>query len=378
MLAQTPPMGWNSWNTFGPNINEELILGIADAMVEKGYRDAGYEYIVIDDCWSLRERARDGSLVADPEKFPHGMKYIADYIHEKGMKFGMYSAAGVTTCAGYPGSFGHEYQDAQQFADWGVDFLKYDLCHFPGKGDARNAYLTMSMALRATGREIMLSGCTVGEKEPATWMRSVGAHMYRSTGDICDNYESMAFIARSQLNNVYASAPGCYNDFDMLTIGMHGEGNVGRIGGCTDEEYLMHFALWCIFNSPLMMGGDIRNMNDYCHDVLVNKDLIAINQDPESRPPYYEPKQRYASEARMGFLKMLSDNQLLLAYFNFADDPLDVLIYFEDIGVPYVSGYGLDLTDVITGEHVGVKFDTFTPRIKGRSFKLYKAEFVKR
>lgn len=162
-------MGWNSWNTFGPKIHEKLIMEIADAMVEKGYRDAGYTYIVIDDCWSLRERDTEGNLVPDPEKFPRGMKFLADYIHERGMKFGMYSAAGVKTCAGYPGSYGHEFQDAKAFASWGVDFLKYDLCHFPGKGDCKNAYLTMSMALRSSGREIMLSGCTVGEHEPATW-----------------------------------------------------------------------------------------------------------------------------------------------------------------------------------------------------------------
>ena len=129
MLAQTPPMGWNSWNTFGSNINEQLIFEIADAMVDKGYRDAGYEYLVIDDCWSCRERDRSGKLVADPEKFPHGMKYVADYVHSKGLKFGMYSAAGIMTCAGYPGSYGHEYQDAHTFAEWGVDYLKYDLCH---------------------------------------------------------------------------------------------------------------------------------------------------------------------------------------------------------------------------------------------------------
>ena len=160
MLAQTPPMGWNSWNTFGSNINEQLIFEIADAMVDKGYRDAGYEYLVIDDCWSCRERDRSGKLVADPEKFPHGMKYVADYVHSKGLKFGMYSAAGIMTCAGYPGSYGHEYQDAHTFAEWGVDYLKYDLCHYPGSGDVRNSYLTMSMALRSTGREILFAGCT--------------------------------------------------------------------------------------------------------------------------------------------------------------------------------------------------------------------------
>ena len=157
MLAKKPPMGWNSWNTFGPNINEALIMETADAMVSLGYRDAGYEYLVIDDCWSLKERGADGRLVPDPEKFPHGMKYVADYVHEKGLKFGMYSCAGLRTCAGYPSSYDHEYVDAQTFAGWGVDFLKYDFCNFPENADCKNRYLRMSMALKATGRPILFS-----------------------------------------------------------------------------------------------------------------------------------------------------------------------------------------------------------------------------
>ena len=148
MLAKTPPMGWNSWNTFAHNINEKLILETADVMVEKGYREAGYEYLVIDDCWALMERDADGKLVPDPEKFPHGMKYLSDYVHEKGLKFGMYSCAGLRTCAGYPSSYDHEYVDAQTFADWGVDFLKYDFCNFPSIADCKTRYLRMSMALR--------------------------------------------------------------------------------------------------------------------------------------------------------------------------------------------------------------------------------------
>lgn len=377
MLAQTPPMGWNSWNTFGPNISETLILEMADAMVEMGFRDAGYEYLVIDDCWSLRERDAAGHLVPDPEKFPHGMKFVADYVHSKGLKFGMYSAAGSMTCAGYPGSFGHEYADAQQFADWGVDFLKYDLCHYPGCGDVRNSYLKMSMALRATGREILFSGCTVGEHEPWDWMRSVGAHMYRSTGDICDNYESFRGIAQSQLQHFNYSGPGCFNDIDMLVVGMSGTGNVSHTGGCTDEEYLMHFSLWCLWGAPLMMGGDIRNMNEYCRNIMLNKELIAINQDPEARPPYYEPKQRYASDARMGLLKLLSNGEMVVAYYNFSEGERSVLLYFDDYGVPGAE-HGLELTDILTGECIGTKYDFYCPTLPAHSFKIYKAKLVKR
>ena len=378
MLAKTPPMGWNSWNTFGPNINEQLILETCDAMVEKGYRDAGYEYIVIDDCWCLRERNADGYIVPDPEKFPHGMKYVADYIHSKGMKFGMYSAAGIMTCAGYPGSYGHEYQDAQMFADWGVDYLKYDLCHFPGSADCKNAYMTMSMALKATGRDILFAGCSVGEHEPATWMKSVGAHMYRSTGDITDEFESFRYISETQLKKLCMSGPGCFNDMDMLVVGMHGKGNVAKEEVCSENDYKIHFALWCLFGVPLMIGGDVRNMDEDCHALLTNKELIAINQDPENRPPYWDERQRYASQFRMGMAKFLDNGELILAYFNHAEYPLDVLLYFDDIGVPYSSGYGLELTDILTGENVGVKFDFYNPRLEGRTCRLFKAKFVKR
>ena len=158
MLAAKTPMGWNSWNTFGSNISEQLIMEMADTMAAEGYREAGYEYVIIDDCWSLKERV-DGRLVADPALFPHGMKYVSDYVHSKGLKFGMYSCAGFLTCAGYPSSYGHEVEDAGQFAEWGVDYLKYDFCNFPASGNARNAYLTMAMALRNSGRDILFAAC---------------------------------------------------------------------------------------------------------------------------------------------------------------------------------------------------------------------------
>ena len=235
MLASRPPLGWNSWNTFGEHISDQLIREMADFMVDRGYRDAGYEYLVIDDCWSLRDRDESGRLVPDPEKFPYGMKPVADYVHSKGLKFGMYSCAGVMTCAGYPSSYDHEYTDAETFASWGVDFLKYDFCNFPETGDCRTRYQTMSMALKSTGREILFSACNWGREDPWKWMRSVGAHMYRSTGDIMDNYRSFTDIFKSQLNNLSMSAPGSFNDMDMLTVGMNGKGNVGFGRVCTYE-----------------------------------------------------------------------------------------------------------------------------------------------
>ncbi|MBE5893816.1 MAG: glycoside hydrolase family 27 protein [Lachnospiraceae bacterium] len=379
MLAKTPPMGWNSWNTFGPNINETVVMEMTDLMVEKGYRDAGYEYVVIDDCWALRERNEKGELVPDPEKFPHGMKYLADYIHSKGMKFGMYSAAGVRTCAGYPGSYGHEYEDAAMFASWGVDYLKYDKCHFAGSADARNAYVTMSMALRATGRDIVFSGCTVGENNPHDWMRSAGAHLYRSTVDIFDSPESFRNNFTQQYDKFSQSGPGCFNDIDMLIVGMRGTGNVARIGGCSDEAYKMHFALWCFWGAPLMLGADLRKLDDFCHELLTNKELIRLNQDPECRPPYIDERQRYHNlNKRLAAIKMLDNNEFALGLFNYSDDAeLEVLAYFDDLGIPSGKGIGLELTDIFTGETI-TKFDFYTPKLPAMTCKIYRAKIVKR
>ena len=376
MLAKRPPMGWNSWNTFGRDINENLIKETADIMVEQGYLAAGYEYLVIDDCWSKMERDENGRLVADPEKFPSGMKAVADYVHSKGLKFGMYSCAGVRTCAGYPSSYDHEYVDAQTFADWGVDFLKYDFCNFPGTGDCVGRYLQMSMALKATGRDILFSACNWGSKEPWKWMNSIGAHMYRSTGDIQDNYQSFKNIALSQVDNLCMSGPGSFNDPDMLVVGMYGKGNVG-FGGCTDEEYRTHFALWCLFGVPLMMGCDIRNVNETSKALMLNKELIAIDQDEECRPPHLVNR---LGDDHYFFMRHLSNNEFVLAYFNFGDENDPTWLYsgaFADLGLPYGCGYGLELTDVFTGENLGVKRDYFLTSVNAHGCKMYKGKLVR-
>lgn len=366
MHITTPPMGWNSWNTFGEHPDEKLIMEIADAMVEKGYKDAGYEYVVIDDCWSLKERDEDGKLVADPEKFPHGMKYVADYVHSKGLKFGMYTCSGVMTCAGYPGSYGHEFIDAKTFAEWGVDFLKYDYCFFPKSGNCKNAYLTMSIALRSCGRDILFSACNWGCEESWKWMRSVGANMYRSTGDVFDRFTSFRDIVFSQKDNFSMSGPGCYNDIDMLVVGMYGKGHVGIDSGCTDNEYTMHFALWCLLGAPLMMGGDIRNINEFSKNLMQNKELIAINQDRECRPPVIFEDGIY--------FKILENNEYVIGLFNFKDDKARIQIAFKDLGIPYESGMGLDLHNVITGEKLGVMRDYYMTSLEGRSCVILKGK----
>jgi alpha-galactosidase len=390
-LAQLPPMGWNSWNTFGWQINEQLILEMADLMASQGYREAGYEYLVIDDCWSLRERGKDGRIVPDPEKFPHGMKAVADYVHSKGLKFGMYSCAGVRTCAGYPGSYDHEFVDAQTFADWGVDFLKYDFCNFPQSGNCKARYLTMSMALKATGREILFSACNWGMEEPGEWMRAIGAHMYRSTGDIMDNFVSFTDIVKSQLKKLCMSGNHCFNDMDMLTVGMEGKGNVGLGKVCSYEEYRLQFVLWCLCGVPLMMGADLRTLAPEYRALMLNPALLRINQDAECRPPYIVRRDSvcipnpddaqapwtHPADTAFVLLRHLTDNEFALFYANLSDADAEVHCEMADMGLPVTGGVALDMTDVFSGEHLGPQKDSFNPHIKAHDCRLFLCHLVK-
>ena len=382
-LAAAPPMGWNSWNTFGADISDRMIREMADAMADKGYRDAGYEYLVIDDCWSLRHRSADGLLVPDPDKFPDGMKAVADYVHSRGLKFGMYSCAGVMTCAGYPSSYGHEYTDARTFAGWGVDYLKYDFCNFPAGADCRTAYITMSMALKATGRPILFSACNWGQQEPWLWMRSIGAHMYRSTGDIQDNFVSFRDIFRSQIKNFAMNGNYCFNDMDMLTVGMYGKGNVAMGEKCTDNEYRTQFALWAFCGVPLMLGGDLRNMSPFCRELVQNRALIRINQDSECRPPYqvYQGRPQYGStdwwtvpeDSALSFIRHLDGGEFAIGLFNLSDADGQITFPFANAGMPCHCGYGLELTDVFTGENLGIKQDYLTPEVGARGCRIFLA-----
>ena len=392
MIAVKPPMGWNSWNTFGKDINETLIFQIADTLVEKGYRDAGYEYLIIDDCWSLKERDAAGNLVPDPEKFPHGMKAVADYVHSKGLKFGMYSCAGILTCAGYPSSYDHEFQDAALFAEWGIDYLKYDYCNFPKNADCVNRYQTMSRALKATGRDILFAACNWGSENSWNWMRSIGAHTYRSTGDIFDNFRSFMGIFQSQLEHLCQSGPYCFNDMDMLTVGMYNQGNVAIGKPCTDSEYRMQFSLWCLAGTPLIMGSDIRNIPPQTERLLLNKKLIAINQDPECRPPYLVGKRsvmvpeentdeaieplRMVKDKLLTFIKHLSNQEFAIAYYNLHEEEQEMNCIFADVGLPYASGYGFDMTDVFTGEHIGIKRDYHIVSVPGHDCRLFCCRLV--
>ncbi len=376
MVLKHPPMGWNTWNTFGEDINEKLIMDTADIMAESGLLEAGYEYLVIDDCWAERERdPATGKIVPDKKKFPNGMKFVSEYVHKKGLKFGMYSCAGVRTCANYPGSFDHEYLDAQTFAEYGCDYLKYDYCFKPDSIDGQVLYRRMGLALRSCGRDIVFSMCNWGKDDVWSWARSAGAHLYRSTGDISDNFSSFKEIAVSQMPKLGYSATGCWNDIDMLTCGMYGKGNVA-LDGCSDEEYAAQFALWCIFGVPLMLGSDLRSMNEATKRLVTNRELIQIDQDPDGRPPLCLPLDQDSQE-RFVVFKLLSDGEYALGFFNMSDKKRMLPLYFEKLGIPFASGYGLQLTDVFTGETLEVQRECMTPLIPAHECRVYRAKMVR-
>jgi alpha-galactosidase len=370
--APTPPMGWNSWNTFYDQISDELIRTTADAMVEQGLLAAGYEYLIIDDCWSEKQRDAQGKLVPDPVKFPNGIKAVADYVHSKGLKLGIYSCCGVRTCAGYPGSFEHEFSDAAQFAQWGVDYLKYDNCHRPTTLTTPMLYRRMSMALRSSGREILLAACQWGTDDVHRWIRSSGAHTFRSTVDIQDSWKSIETIALSQMNQQCFNGSDCFNDMDMLVVGMYGKGMNPEtsMGGCSDTEYQTHFALWAMMNSPLIIGCDVRSMSEKTREILTNQELIAINQDPECRSCCQLPV--YANPDAFVLVKPLQGNQYALGFFNFSDTAANVPLDFWDMGLSAHSGHGLHFHDCLTHEDLGLQQEIFVPVLPPHGCKVYR------
>ncbi len=394
-LGLTPPMGWNSWNTFTWEINDKLIREAADAMASE-LRDAGYEYIVIDDCWSEKQRDKNGRLVPDRWKFPDGIKPVADYVHSKGLKFGMYSCAGTHTCGGHPGSFEHEFDDAETFAEWGVDYLKYDYCYKPDYIPGEILYKRMSTALRNCGRDIMFSACNWGNDDVYKWIRESGAHLFRSTGDIQDNWESIKRLALSQIGNECYGGNFCHNDIDMLVVGMHGGSNnewinsteagvnviadsgetAPKLGGCTDEEYRTHFSLWAIMNSPLMIGCDIRHMTPATREILTNKDVIAINQDIECRGPYCI-KQWNNPDNVFSLVKPLSNGDYAVGMFNFGDRAGEMSLQFWDIGLTTASGRGLSVYDCWKHEELGTFTERFCTTVEPHGCKVLRAKVVK-
>lgn len=324
-IAPTPPMGWNSWNKFACNVSEQLLRQQADAMATSGMKDAGYQYIVIDDCWQ-KSRDADGNIQADPERFPSGIKALADYVHSKGLKFGLYSDAGSLTCGGRPGSAGHEFQDARQYAKWGVDYLKYDWCN-TGTRNAEAAYTIMAKALRESGRDIVLSICEWGTDHPERWGPTVG-HLWRTTGDIYDAWEGkkewshgMTNILDMQAEREGQSAPNAWNDPDMLEVGN---------GGMTTTEYESHFSLWAMLAAPLIAGNDLSKMDADTLRILTNKDVIAVDQDPLGKQG-----RRVQREGDVEiWVRQLKDGERAVVLFNRGKTPADMKVAWDQLQMP--------------------------------------------
>ena len=340
-VALTPPMGWNSWNKFACNVSEDLIKSMADAMVTSGMKDAGYQYIVIDDCWQVK-RDENGFIVADPQRFPSGIKALAAYVHAKGLKFGLYSDAGTKTCAGRPGSQGHEYQDALQYARWDVDYLKYDWCNTETR-NSQEAYTTMRNALAATGRPIVFSMCEWGTAKPWQWAQGVG-NLWRTTGDINDKWEvhekwpdgsccalGMTNILDLQVGLEGAAGPGHWNDPDMLEVGN---------GGMTTTEYRSHFSFWCLLAAPLIAGNDLKTMTPEIKEILTNKEVIAVNQDALGM----QGKRVGKDGDKEVWVKQLKDGSRAVILFNRGASETEVGVSWTELGYPeHVSAAVRDL-----------------------------------
>lgn len=344
-LAKTPPMGWNNWNCFQKDISEEKIKLIADAMVSSGMKDAGYEYVVIDDGWMTDKRDNEGHIIVDSTKFPNGIKVVADYIHNMGLKFGIYSAPGSYTCGGLMGSFGYEQIDANDYASWGVDFLKYDWCKYPKtlkeaegttENECRAAFELMKDCIKNTGRPIVYSvhdKCTKMSHESALpWVSSV-AHMHRTGGDIKNTWDRMLYCLETTADLWEYAGSGYWNDPDILEVGNNNDENLwgGTISSLKMNllEYQSHFSMWCIVAAPLFAGNDLRSMSDDIVKILTNKELIAINQDILGKQGR---RIRDDGDTEV-WSKELSGNRRAVALFNRSLEPADIKVSWDELGL---------------------------------------------
>ncbi|KAL2226775.1 UNVERIFIED_CONTAM: Alpha-galactosidase 1 [Sesamum indicum] len=319
-LASTPPMGWNSWNHFNCMIDEKIIKETADALVSTGLASMGYKYVNIDDCWAEISRDEKGALVPKNSTFPSGIKALADYVHTKGLKLGIYSDAGFYTCSKkMPGSLGHEEQDAKTFASWGIDYLKYDNCNNGGLRPTLR-YPVMTRALMKAGRPIFFSLCEWGDMHPALWGYTVG-NSWRTANDISDTWDSM--VSRADQNEVYAdfARPGGWNDPDMLEVGN---------GGMTKDEYIAHFSIWAISKAPLLIGCDVRNITKDTMEIIANKEVIAVNQD---KLGVQAKKVRMEGDWEV-WAGPLSHYRVAVLLLNRGSWPTSITAHWDDIGIP--------------------------------------------
>lgn len=339
-LAPTPPMGWMTWNMFKGNISEQLIRETADAMVESGLAEAGYNYIFIDDLWQGGRDARN-NIIPDARKFPSGMKALADYVHSKGLKLGIYSDAAQLTCGGYTASLGFEEQDARTFASWGIDYLKYDYCNAPDdSATARRRYRTMAQALQKSGRDITLGICEWGGRQAEEWCEEVGGQLWRTSGDVRDMWKDVTKQGgMGILDIINITAPlsphvrqGQWPDMDMLVVGLNGKGgpssDLGGVG-CTYTEYQTQMSLWCMFSSPLALSNDLRNLTDEDKRIILNKEIIAINQDSLGKAA----ERKVNTSDHQVYVRELSGGRHAVALLNTADNPLKLTIDFKSLGL---------------------------------------------
>ena len=378
MKIKTPPMGFNTWNTFGEMFNEEMLKETADAMVDRGFLDAGYEYLIIDDWWQMEHRDPvTKKLIPRPGKFPNSdIIPTIRHIHERGLKAGIYSCAGVRTCGCKMGSYDYEFLDAETLAEWGIDYLKHDYCLHPELGDGETLYRRMSHALRHCGRDILFAACNWGWDDVWSWARSAGVDTYRSTGDICDSFKSFRGIFQSQVMKLGANAPGCFNDMDMMTVGMEGNGSNSALfeGGetfGTEGTYRIQFCIWCMFQTPLIMGCDVRSVSDKYRDLLCNRELIAINQDIECRPAF-----PVSFDHNLVFCKLLSDGGFALLFVNGDEQEKTLSCITHDIGYTVGSGYKIHMRDILSGEEM-VQGDFPEIKVPGRDCRIFRCRLVK-
>ena len=340
-LAPTPPMGWMTWNYFGEHINEKDIREMADAMVSSGMVKAGYNYIMIDDGWQGGRDNRN-NIIPDQKKFPSGIKALADYVHSKGIKLGIYSDAAPLTCAGYTASLHFEEQDAKTFAGWGIDYLKYDYCGAPpDSATAKMRYKKMADALRKSGRDIVFSVCEWGDRKPWNWAAAAGGQLWRTTGDVRDKWQRkpsekwgegvMDILDVNAALNEYAG-PGRWNDPDMLIVGLYGKkGPSGDGGGtgCTDTEYQSQMSLWSIMAAPLVATNDLRNMNEATKRILLNEEVIAVNQDALGK----QAERKMANDDWNVFVKPLVNGGYAVAILNRSNTDKKYDIDFKELGL---------------------------------------------
>ena len=351
-LAQTPPMGWNSWNKFACNVSEQLIRQAADAMVSSGMQAAGYQYVNIDDCWQVSRDAQV-TIVADAARFPSGIKALADYVHGKGLKLGVYTDAGTLTCEKRPGSLGHELQDAKTYAAWGVDYVKIDWCHAEGL-DPEVQYTKFRDALAQAGRPIVFSICNWGVKAPWTWGPATG-NLWRTTGDIKDTWDRMSVIGFSQNGLEKFAGPGHWNDPDMLEVGN---------GGMKPDEYRVHMALWALLAAPLLSGNDLRNMTSETKKMLTNSEVIAVDQDAKGVQGH-----RVWDEGPLEiWAKSLADGSSAVGLFNRGESELKITLDFKTLGI---NGRA-KLRDLWQHKDVGVADDSYTAAVPKHGVVLLK------